>query len=230
MKIGIIVALDSELDSIKKLFSECIEQKDKNNDFFIGTVGKHEIILTKSGIGKVCAAARTLSMISELSPDCIINTGLAGGIDVNTEVCDVIIGKDIVYHDVWCGEGCEIGQIMGYPLTFHSDDRLVTMVLSEKSELDTVRIYSGMICSGDRFITDGKELQNIKGNFPEGIAVDMESAAIAHICYMKNIPFLSLRIISDTPGKKDNIEQYNNFWSIAPKQSFDILKRLIEKL
>ena len=222
--------MDSELACMKRLFSKCIEQKDENNDFFIGKVGTHDVILTKSGIGKVCAAARALDLISQFRPDCIINTGLAGGIDIRTEVCDVVVGKEMVYHDVWCGEGCLPGQIDGYPLIFGSDEEMISKVLTEADTLKTGRIYSGMICSGDRFITEGKELQKIKENFPGGIAVDMESAAIAHICHMKKVPFLSLRIISDTPGKKDNIEQYNNFWDIAPEQSFDIIKNLIEKL
>ena len=94
----------------------------------------------------------------------------------------------------------------------------------------STRIYSGLICSGDQFITNRKELDKIKATFPNGLAVDMESASIAHVCYMNKIPFLSFRIISDTPGIEDHTTQYNRFWEEAPQKSFEIIKQLIDIL
>ncbi|MFR9604963.1 MAG: 5'-methylthioadenosine/S-adenosylhomocysteine nucleosidase, partial [Rikenellaceae bacterium] len=92
---------------------------------------------------------------------------------------------------------------------------------------DTLPIQSGVICSGDRFITSQDELQSIKNSIPEALATDMESNSIAHTCHLYNTPFLALRIISDTPGVKDHGEQYENFWSIAPKQTFAAVSKLI---
>ena len=92
------------------------------------------------------------------------------------------------------------------------------------------RIYSGLICSGDQFITDKKELETIKKNFPEGLAVDMESAAIAQTCHLHDMPFISTRIISDTPGVENHMEQYNSFWEKAPEKSFTVLKQILAQL
>ena len=182
---------------------------------------KPALILTQSGIGKVCSATRTLNMIYHYHPDCILNTGVAGGIDISTQVFDIVTGKEIVYHDVWCGEENEPGQIPEYPARFYSDPELLEKALSLQT---STRIYSGLICSGDQFITNRKELDKIKAT------VDMESASIAHVCYMNKIPFLSFRIISDTPGIEDHTTQYNRFWEEAPQKSFEIIKQLIDIL
>ena len=125
------------------------------------------------------------------------------------------------------GEENEPGQIPEYPARFYSDPELLEKALSLQT---STRIYSGLICSGDQFITTRKELDKIKATFPNGLAVDMESASIAHVCYMNKIPFLSFRIISDTPGIEDHTTQYNRFWEEAPQKSFEIIKQLIDIL
>ena len=91
-------------------------------------------------------------------------------------------------------------------------------------------IHNGLICSGDKFITDRKELDEIKGNFPEGLAVDMESGSIAQICYLYKVPFISFRIISDTPGAENHWEQYTNFWGEMANRSFGVTKAFLDSL
>ena len=130
-------------------------------------------------------------------------------------------------YDVWCGEGNEYGQVQGLPARFVSDKELCKLALSVAHDGN---VYGGLICSGDKFITDKEELTEIKKRFPEGMAVDMESCAIAQVCYMCGVPFLSYRIISDTPGVKDHYKQYLNFWEEAPKRSFEMIKVLIKAL
>lgn len=227
MTIGIIVAMSSELACVKDLLTNCREELNGEAIFYIGKRGNHTLILTQSGIGKVCSAVRTLDMIRHYQPDCILNTGVAGGIDISTQVFDIVAGKEIVYHDVWCGDGNEPGQIQGLPPRYYSDPELLEKAVSLSG---TTSIYGGLICSGDQFITDRKELGRIKDTFPEGLAVDMESASIAQVCYMNKTPFLSFRIISDTPGVKDHTAQYNRFWEEAPQKSFEILEQLIDTL
>ena len=227
MTIGIIVAMSSELACVKDLLDDCREEQNENAVFYIGNRGQHTLILTQSGIGKVCSAIRTQSMIHCYRPDCILNTGVAGGIDASTRVYDIIAGKEIVYHDVWCGEGNEPGQIQGLPPRFYSDPDLLKKAISL---ITSDRIYSGLICSGDRFITNREEQNKIKAVFPEGLAVDMESASIAQVCYMNQIPFLSFRIISDTPAAENHSAQYKRFWKDFPQKSFEIIKKLIDTL
>ena len=141
---------------------------------------------------------------------------------------DCVIGKEVVYHDVWCGEGNEVGQVQGMPARYLADERLKQTALAVETE---VALWEGLICSGDQFITDREGLEKIKRHFPEGLAVDMESGAIAQVCHIYQIPFLSCRMISDTPGQVENhAVQYKNFWTTVPEKSFEVLKQIIEKI
>lgn len=97
-------------------------------------------------------------------------------------------------------------------------------------EQQITNIHAGLICSGDKFITDRKELDTIKNNFPEGLAVDMESGAIAHVCHLFKIPFISFRIISDTPGAENHFEQYLNFWGEMADRSFKVTHAFLSSL
>ena len=221
MKIAIIVAMDRE----RVLIEHLIQNQKHIADTIVGTIGNHEIILAQSGIGKVCAAVGATDIINTFHPDYIINTGAAGGIDSRLRVLDVVIGKDMVYHDVKCFTDNEPGQIQGFPTYFHSDSKLV-----EIAQQANPNAHCGLICTGDQFITDLQSLQNIKKTFPNGLAVDMESTAIAHTCYIKKVPFLSLRVISDTPGIENHIEQYEDFWGIASSSSFHVLQTIINNL
>lgn len=228
MKIGIIVAMQDELTCVEGMLNDKATIKaETGSNFITGKTGKHEIILTQSGIGKVNAAIRTCELIDRYHPDIVINSGVAGGIDASTRVMDMVVGTDVVYHDVWCGEGNEYGQVQGLPDRFAGNRELVEKVLSAN---EGKRVYGGLICSGDKFITDGEELNDIKRRFPDGMACDMESGAIAQVCHIRNIPFISMRIISDTPGVDSHWEQYTNFWEAAPQQSFAILRNTIENL
>lgn len=227
MKIGVIVAMKAEFRLVENLLKDKVERKVGDYLFVEGGVGEKTIVLLQSGIGKVCSAVGTLEMIRTFHPDCIINTGVAGGIDPLLQVMDIVVGDKVVYHDVWCGEGNEYGQVQGMPAYYRSDRRLYETALQMKSE---IHMHGGLICSGDRFITDRKELDEIKHNFPQGLAVDMESCSIAQVCYMYSTPFLSFRIISDTPGIDGHTEQYKDFWTAAPQHSFELFKQLIKTL
>lgn len=179
------------------------------------------------GIGKVNAAAGAVEMIRNFAPDCIISTGVAGGIDSCLNVMDVVVSSRIVYHDVWCGEGNAYGQIQGLPLYFTGNETLFQCAISLDTE---TAIHGGLICSGDKFITDRQELETIKANFPEGLAVDMESASIAQVCHLYEVPFISFRIISDTPGAEKHLEQYKNFWGEMADRSFHVTEAFLKAL
>lgn len=227
-KIGIIVAMTSEFNLVNVLLEEKHERHVNGFSFVEGRLDGKEVVLAKSGIGKVCAAVGVSEMIREYSPACIVNTGVAGGIDASLQVMDIVVGGRTVYHDVWCGEGNAYGQIQGLPAFFEADARLLRAALSIGSD---VRLLNGLICTGDQFITDRVALNKIKDHFPEGFAVDMESCAMAQVCYLYRVPFLSFRIISDTPGRTDDHSlQYREFWTIAPEKSFEVLRQLIARV
>lgn len=227
MKIGIITAMSSEQKQLANQLENPTERKEGPFTYTEGTIKNNTIILMQCGIGKVNAAAGAVEMIRNFTPDCIISTGVAGGIDSCLNVMDVVVSSRIVYHDVWCGEGNAYGQIQGLPLYFTGNETLYQCAISLDTE---TAIHGGLICSGDKFITDRQELETIKANFPEGLAVDMESASIAQVCHLYEVPFISFRIISDTPGAEKHLEQYKNFWGEMADRSFHVTEAFLKAL
>jgi len=208
MKIGIIVAMDKELEQLRPLFPE------------------DKVILQKSGIGKVNAALQTLEMIRQYQPDVIISSGCAGGNGDDINIQDVVVSTQLVYHDVYCGEAIGhsvYGQVQGLPPRFDADPYLL-----EKARLTGAK--PGLIVTGDWFVDTKEKMREIIGHFPEAKAVDMESAAIAHTCYIYKVPFISFRVISDIPLRDTDASQYHDFWNTIAENSFQVTKTFIESL
>ena len=226
MNIGVIVAMDKELQLLLPLMGEMNEQTIHGFRFYTGSIGQASIVAMKCGIGKVNAALGTATMIDSFSPDLIINTGVAGGTGGTAGILDVVVGTRIAYHDVWCGPGTEWGDAAGCPRFFHTADTVNSLPCLHEG--DTVK--HGLICSGDIFVADPAVVAHIRDLYPEVDAVDMESAAIAQVCYLRDVPFACIRVISDTPGADDNIAQYRNFWEEAPRHTFDLPRLVIDQL
>ena len=219
MKIGVIIAMDIEYRQMHDAIGGDT-----------GRLGDNEIVLWQCGIGKVNAAVGTMRLVQEHHPDAIISTGLAGGIDPLMQVMDVLAATQAVYHDVDCGTGlgCQRGQVQGLPVRFDADPQLLDHALKVQTN-STLR--TGLICTGDQFITDRERQNDIKRHFPDGLACDMESAAIAQTCYLLKVPFLSLRVISDTPGRTDNHQQlWDDFLASMCDRSFHFVKKFLETL
>lgn len=219
-KIGIIVAMDKELNLLLPLMTDRRKININDVDFHIGKIGDCETVVLKCGIGKVNAAISALTLIENFHVGAVINTGVAGGTGRGARILDVVVADRVAYHDVWCGPGTVEGQASGCPAFFESG---LSASLAER--LPGVR--RGLIASGDIFVSRPEDVTRITALYPDAIAVDMESAAIAQVCYLKNVPFVAIRVISDTPGAADNISQYNNFWDDAPKNSFKVLVELL---
>ncbi len=225
MKIGIIVAMRKELDLLLPLLNDSEESRMAGFEFHRGKMGKHDVMVMQCGIGKVNAAMGTLTLINAVLPDFVINSGVAGGADSTVSVMDIVAGARVAYHDVWCGPESELGQVQGLPLYFEGAERLLQLLPVQDN------LHKGLICSGDQFIDTMESVKRIKNNFSEALAVDMESGAIAQVCYLCKVPFLALRVISDSPGAShDNTRQYLDFWTDAPRESFTIVKDMIKKL
>lgn len=205
MKLGLIVAMDREYEQLSKYASA------------------GDICLMRAGIGKVNAAISTIEMIRRFSPDCIINTGVAGGLDNCLDIMDVVVADRICYHDVWCGYGNAAGQVQGLPVYFDCDKDLVAKAAPFADHV-------GLIASGDQFIDSREKGRAIKEQFPEALAVDMESAAIAQVCLLDKIPFMAMRVISDAPESGTNASQYKNFWKTVSDSSFKAVSSLIDTL
>ncbi len=187
----------------------------------------NDVVLLQCGIGKVNAAVGTLTLIRDHKPDCIISTGLAGGVSNAVDVWDVVVASETAYHDVWCGMGNLPGQVQGLPQRFCSSKTIVDTVMGLHSD-DGCKFHRGLICTGDQFITDPDGIRAIEEKYPDVMACDMESAAIAHVCLLNDVPFASIRIVSDTPGRtSDHALQWEQSLAHMSAQSFGIIKKII---
>ena len=219
--------MSKERDLIVPMLSDRKNRSYNGLEVIEGRVGKHEIVLAQCGIGKVNAALNTYKVITGFQPDLLINTGVAGGASMRTEIGDLLVAEYVAYHDVWCGPGTQPGVADGMDVFMECDPAIIRLAYSI---MEGNRLQVGLICSGDRFISEKKEVEEIRSLFPEVIAVDMESAAIAQVCTMESIRFNIIRVISDTPGSGRNIDQYKNFWMEAPEKSFKVIEQILTTL
>lgn len=223
MKIGLIVAMQKELDLLLGVLDEYANVEADGYVFYGGRIGDAEIVAMSCGIGKVNAALGATAMIERFCPDVVINSGVAGGTGKGAAILDVVLADRVAYHDVWCGPGTEWGEAAGCPRFFECPQPAA--LLAEK-----LGVKSGLVASGDIFVSRKEDVDRILALYPEAMAVDMESAAIAQACFRKDVPMYCIRVVSDTPGASDNISQYENFWSDAPRHTFETVKFLIETL
>jgi len=219
MKKGIIVAMDKELQQLQQLFDST------------------DVLVQKCGIGKVNAALGAQRMINEFHPDCIISSGCAGGNGDDINIQDVVVATETCYHDVYCGRAIDdttiYGQVQGCPPRFPSDSHLLEKALAI-SQLPTIKselkIYPGLIVTGDWFVDTKDKMREIIGHFPEAKAVDMESCAIAQTCHINKVPFISFRVVSDIPLRDTDASQYHDFWNTIAQHSFQVTKTFVESL
>lgn len=165
--------------------------------------------LIETGIGKVHAALATQLAIVRYQPQLLVNVGVSGGLYAGAQVGDLCLSTAYRYHDVWCGEGNERGQVQGMPAQYSADAVAMATVAKQLR----IPLHEGLLLCGDTFIPDADHLRAFAQQHPDLIAVDMESAAIAQTAYLYHTPLVSLRIVSDTPlTEQDHGKQYANFW------------------
>lgn len=223
MKTAIIVAMDKELSLLLPLLADAAIVSANGFDYHTGRIAANEVVVCKCGIGKVNAAIGVLTLIDTFHPALIINTGVAGGTgatDDPARVLDVVLATEIAYHDVWCGPGTEPGQVPGFPARFQCP-----LPADIRRRLD---VKEGLLASGDIFVDRVEDLQRILALYPDAKAVDMESGAMAQVCHVKNVPFVCIRVVSDTPGDGGNAAAYESFWQSAPERTFAEVEKLLD--
>lgn len=221
--------MDKELSQLRTLLSDSVSETHSHKDFIHGTINSMEVVLQKCGIGKVNSSIGAVEMIGRYHPGLIISSGCAGGADTGLNVMDVVVSSECAYHDVYCGDNVEYGQVMGLPSRFPSPKDLVSKALSIEMP-EGLKIRSGLTVSGDWFVDSRDKMRAILDKFPEAEAVDMESCSIAQTCYIYGVPFISFRIISDVPLKDNKASQYFDFWDRMAEGSFEVTKAFITSL
>lgn len=231
MKIGIIVAMDKEFHQLRSILNDTRTEHINDKEVVIGRMEGKEIILQQCGIGKVNSAVGAVEMINHYHPDLIISSGCAGGADTRLEVTEVVVATECVYHDAYCGDEQQFGQIMGMPARFKAPQELIDKALSLNSSKDNLpKVTAGLTVSGEWFVNTKEKMQSILERFPEAQAVDMESCSIAQVCHIYKTPFVSFRIISDIPLKDTKASQYYNFWDKIAEGSFEVTKHYLSTL
>lgn len=228
--IGIIVAMQEELDEILNIMNNVTKEETNNIILYKGVIENKNIILVKSGVGKVNAARVTQILIDKLEVDVMINIGAAGALNPNLNIGDIVIANKLIQHDFdITAFGHNKGYITGVGEYISCDEELVNklenVVNKEKSK--EYKAIIGIIASGDIFCTEVKMKEKIYSKF-NADCVEMEGAAIAQICYLANIPFIVIRSISDSPNGNNAIV-FDEFVKLASKRCAQILKEFLKK-
>ncbi|SOB98249.1 5'-methylthioadenosine/adenosylhomocysteine nucleosidase [Pseudobutyrivibrio ruminis] len=227
MKLGIIGAMQIEIENLKPSIKNHKTSTISGVNFIEGEVNGVPVVAAVSGIGKVFAAICTEIMVLHFGVDHVINIGVAGSLVPTLKVLDVAVAESAVQHDMnTTAVGDPLGLISGINvINFEADADLrknVTDVLSARG----INYEVGVIASGDLFVDTNKQRETIRNRF-DAIAADMEGASIAQTCYVNKVPFTLIRSISDADG---SAMDYNTFAGKAAEQSIAIVLDVIEKL
>jgi adenosylhomocysteine nucleosidase len=227
MIIGIIGAMDEELEILlKQIILERVEIK-ANMKFNSGKLYNQNVVVVRSGIGKVNAAICTQILIDDFDVDKIVNVGIAGGIGEEVYPGDIVIADNLVQHDMNTSVfGDEIGQIPRLDTyDFKCDEQLVSKAISACNNIKQQKSFVGRIVTGDQFINNTEKIKWLNDKFC-ALACEMEGGSIAQVCYLNKIPFVVIRSISDNANNGAHMD-YEKFAPIAIKNSTEILKNML---
>ncbi len=231
MKFGIIVAEPEEYEAMEQVVK--IEKRNRIYEltFAEGKIKDKSCVVVKCGIGKVNAARATQLLIDEYKPEYIIDVGVAGALNPNLQIGDIVIGNCLVQHDFdITAFGHTKGYITGIGDKIYADDILIQKLdeAIKNKEDRKYKIQKGTIASGDIFCTKVEMKDKIYAKF-NAQCVEMEGAAVAQVCYLCNVPFMVIRSISDTPNGKNN-KTYEQCIKPAAERCSNIIRELAEEM
>ena len=222
--IGIIGAMPSELADIRNTLKDAEIKRISGFDFYINEVSGKKVINACCGIAKVNAALCAQVLIDNFRPDAVINAGIAGGMDSSIKVCDIVVSNEVLPHDL------DLHFLQDYPTycgIFKADKNLIDTAVNICTK-QGVKSFVGRIVTGEAFITDTAVKNSIKEKF-DPFAVDMESAAVGHCAYLNEVPFVSVRCISDN-ADDEGAMSFDEFEKIAAKRVADVVLEMVEVL
>lgn len=230
MTIGIIGAMDEEVEILLNNISLNNKDEKAKMEFNLGKLWGKDVVVVRSGIGKVNAAVCTQILIDDYKVDKIINVGVAGGIGKEIFPGDVVIGDTLVQHDMDTSVfGDRLGQIPRLDTyDFKCDLNLIQIAKEASERVTDHKTYIGRIVSGDQFIADVEKIRWLSKEF-DAVACEMESASIAQVCYLNSIPFIIIRSISDNANNGAHID-FEKFVPIAVENSTNIIKEMLQRM
>jgi adenosylhomocysteine nucleosidase len=230
-KIGIIGAMEEEVNILKDQMQKVTVRRIASMEFNEGIFNGKEVVVVRSGIGKVNGAVCTQILADIYHIDVVINTGVAGSLRNEIDIADIVLSTDTQQHDVDAtGFGYELGIIPRMERSiFKADKKLIELAKAVCSEvIPNVGVHTGRIVSGDQFISDSGKKDWLVENF-DGYCTEMEGAAIAQAAHLNQIPFLIIRAISDKADHSAEMA-YSEFEELAIKNTVKLLNGLVAKL
>ena len=230
MLIGIIGAMEVEVQALKDLMDNAELKEISSVVFYRGKINGIDTVVAVAGVGKVNAAVCAQTMILEYSPDYIINTGVAGGLSEKLKIGDAAVADKVAEHDMDTSPlGDELGFITGINKVYMQCDEYISGLMYDAAKsVDGINAVRGTIASGDQFIASEEQRRFIKKNF-NAVAAEMEGAAIGHVCTMNNVKFGVLRAISDGANSDSTID-FPTFTKMAVKNTVEIIVKMLDKL
>ena len=230
-KIGIIGAMELEVETLKSEMSVSKIVKKANMDFYEGTLNGANVVIVRSGVGKVNASLCTQILVDIFNITHIINTGVAGSLNAKLDIGDILVSKDALHHDVDVTIfGYKLGEVPQLGLReFPADEHLVTLALEACRKVNPdIHAIPGRVVSGDQFISENEIKEKLIQEF-HGDCAEMEGASIAHGAYLNHVPFVIIRAISD---KADNSAEmdYPTFEAAAAKHSAALVRELVKNI
>ncbi|OIK13309.1 5'-methylthioadenosine/S-adenosylhomocysteine nucleosidase [Bacillus sp. MUM 13] len=230
MKAAIIGAMEEEVTILRDKLENLEQVTIAGSEFNTGMLDGIEVILLKSGIGKVNAAMSTAILLEKFKPDAVINTGSAGGYLPSLNVGDVVISTEVRHHDVDVTIfGYEYGQVPQMPAAFTSDPALLKIAEEAAKEISDIQVAKGLIVTGDSFMHDPERVEFVRSQFTDLAAVEMEAAAIAQVAYQFGVPCVIIRSLSDIAGKESNIS-FEQFLETAALNSTELILHMIKRM
>lgn len=229
--LGIIGAMDEEVSKLKEIMEDVEIRQKASMDFYKGKMCGKDVVVVRSGIGKVNAGICTQILVDEYGVDAVINTGIAGSLNAAIDIGDIVLSTDALQHDMDAtGFGYEPGIIPRMETsTFVADEKLRKLAKESCEKVNPdIKVFEGRIVSGDQFISDKQKKDYIEKNF-KGFCTEMEGAAIAQTAYLNNIPFLIIRAISDKADDSAT-EDYPTFEAKAIKHSVNLVSEMVANL
>ena len=226
--IGIIGAMEEEVAELKKdmQIEETVEMA--GMVFCRGTLGGKDVVIVRSGIGKVNAGICTQILADLFQVDAVINTGIAGSLDARIDIGDMVISTDAVHHDMDATIfGDAIGQVPRMDTrTFPADPHLVELAVKANEKANPqIHTFTGRVASGDQFISSGEVKARIVENF-QALCTEMEGAGIAHAAYLNKVSYVIIRAISDKADNSATMD-YPEFEKQAIAHSVALVKELL---
>ena len=228
--IAVVGAMEQEIELLRESMANVKHVSFGKFSAYEGELAGKRMVLVLSGIGKVNAAVSTSWVIHQFAPDCVINTGSAGGLGKGLKVGDVVIGETVAHHDVdVTAFGYVLGQVPQLPAVFASDENLIHQAEKAAQVFEGAAVTQGLIVSGDRFVHSSEGVVEIRSHFPDVKAVEMEAAAIAQTCHQLEVPFVIIRAVSDSADEKADIS-FEEFLKTAAVSSAKMVTEIVKSL